>query len=74
MQEHTAGLPSRYFCFVKATLWIGRFDPILVVGAITLWVGVLPRVIVPVRRYTDRGTFVSVAERLLAGDTLYSGV
>ena len=78
------GLPIRYLCFVKAPLWISRFDPVLVVTVLTLWVGVLPQVIVPTRQYNDaptawtnipiRGTFVSVAERLLAGDTLYRGV
>jgi len=41
--------------------------------AIFQWVIIFPRV-VPDVKLPDRGIFVSVAERLLAGDSLYSGV
>jgi len=74
MQEHNTGLPGRCFCFLKASAWHSRFDPILVIAVLTLWIGVLPRLVVPDWQSTDRGGYVSVAERLLAGDTLYSGV
>src|SRR5262245_3338533 len=59
---------------LKASAWHSRFDPILVIAVLTLWIGILPRLVVPDWRSTDRGSYVSVAERLLAGDTLYSGV
>src|SRR6266566_2359415 len=71
---HNTGLPGRCFCFLKASAWHSRFDPILVIAVLTLWIGVLPRLVVPDWQSTDRGGYVSVAERLLAGDTLYSGV
>ena len=57
---------------LKGSVWSNRFDPVLAVAVLTTWVGVIPR-LVP-GRLSDRGIFVSVAERLLAGDTLYSGV
>src|SRR5262249_2646471 len=43
------------------------------VVVLTIWIGILPRLVVP-NHNGDRGSYVSVAERLLAGDTLYSGV
>jgi hypothetical protein len=49
-----------------------RCDKVLALAVLTTWVGIVPR-LVP-NRIFDRGIFVSVAERLLAGDTLYSGV
>jgi hypothetical protein len=52
----------------KATLGLS----VLAIAILTTWVGIAPR-IVPIRSY-DRGAFVTVAARLLAGDTLYSGV
>src|SRR5262245_51672834 len=73
MQKCNIGLPGRYFCFSKASAGHNRLDPILVIAILTIWIGVLPRVVVP-SEYTDRGGYVSVAERLLAGDALYSGV
>jgi hypothetical protein len=74
MPKHKLGLVGRCFRSLKASAWSSRFDPILVVAILTLWVGVLPRLIVPDREHSDRGIYVSVAERLLAGDSLYSGV
>jgi len=58
---------------MKASAWHGRLDPLLIIAVFTLWIGVLPRLTVPDWR-TDRAVYLSVAERLLAGDTLYSGV
>ena len=49
-----------------------RFDPILCLFVGLSWAIVVP-LLVPVTD-TDRGIFVSVAERLLAGDTLYAQV
>jgi hypothetical protein len=57
---------------LKALAWKNQFDPFLVAAVLTTWVGIGPR-LVPGLHF-DRGIFVSVAERLLAGDTLYSGV
>jgi hypothetical protein len=48
------------------------FEPILISAVCLTWLLILPR-IVP-NRASDRGIFVSTAARLLAGDTLYSGV
>jgi hypothetical protein len=42
-------------------------------AVLTTWIGIL-HLVAPDRHHTDRGVYVSVAERLLAGDTLYSGV
>jgi hypothetical protein len=74
MPKHKVGLLGRSFCSLKTSAWSSRSDPFLVVAVLALWVGVLPRLIVPVPEVSDRGVYVSVAERLLAGDTLYSGV
>lgn len=52
--------------------WTSRFDPFLAVAILTTWVVLLPRMVPD--RSSDRGIFVSVGARLLAGDTLYSGV
>jgi len=49
----------------------GTIARALVTGAV--WLVLWPRT-VPDPAVSDRGTFVSVAERLLAGDRLYSGV
>jgi hypothetical protein len=49
-----------------------RFDPVLVAAVLTTWLGIGPRLLP--NSHLDRGIFVSVAERLLAGDILYSGV
>lgn len=49
-----------------------RFDPVLGVAILVTWVAIFPRLIP--HYSTDRGIFVSVGERLLAGDALYSGV
>jgi hypothetical protein len=49
-----------------------RFDPMLALTVIATWVAVVP-LLVPDRLF-DRGIFVSVAARLLAGDILYSEV
>jgi hypothetical protein len=57
--------------FLKPSSWHNRFDPILAGAVLAAWVTVVPR-LVPGRN-SDRGVFVSVAERLLAGDILYSG-
>lgn len=40
---------------------------------VLIWLGTIPR-LVPLPSMPDRGIFVSVGERLLAGDTLYSAV
>lgn len=49
-----------------------RPDSALVFSVILIWICIAP-LMVP-SRDLDRGIFVSVGERLLAGDTLYSGV
>src|SRR5215469_10127407 len=49
-----------------------RVDPLLVAAILATWIALIPR-LVP-ERSDDRGLFISVAARLLAGDTLYSGV
>ena len=49
-----------------------RVDPLLVAAILATWIALIPR-LVP-ERSDDRGVFISVAARLLAGDTLYSGV
>ena len=49
-----------------------KLDLWLLLGIFMCWVIVLPRLI-PLRE-SDRGIFISVAERLLAGDTLYTSV
>jgi hypothetical protein len=69
MKEHNSGL--RCFCCLD---WSSRFDPTLLAAVLAIWIGILPRLVVPDRHLTDRGVYVSVAERLLAGDILYSGV
>jgi hypothetical protein len=74
MAKHNVGLLGRYFYSLKALACGSRFDPFLVVAILTLWVGFLTSRIVPVPEDSDRGVYVSVAERLLAGDTLYSDV
>jgi hypothetical protein len=52
--------------------WTSRFDPFLVAGIIVTWAALLPRIVPDWS--SDRGIFISVAARLLAGDTLYAGV
>jgi hypothetical protein len=70
---HLFALPAALkFSFANVSSWSCRFDPVLAVAVLATWVTVAPR-LVP-GRSSDRGIFVSVAERLLAGDTLYSGV
>jgi hypothetical protein len=60
-------------CLVfKASAASNGFDLVLAVAALTTWVATVSRLVPD--RSSDRGIFVSVAERLLAGDTLYSGV
>ena len=49
-----------------------RFDPVLTAAFVAICIVIVP-LLVP-ERLRDRGIFVSVAERLLAGDALYSGV
>ena len=71
-QQDHSGLNASDISFSKASSWSNRFDPVLAVAVLATWVTILPR-LVP-GRHSDRGVFVSVAERLLAGDTLYSGV
>ena len=51
---------------------IARFDPILSSLVLLTWVSIVPRLVPD--RSLDRGIFVSVAERLIAGDALYTGV
>jgi hypothetical protein len=55
-----------------ASGWSDRIDPALAAAILTTWVALVPR-LVP-SRLSDRGIFVSVGARLLAGDRLYSGV
>jgi hypothetical protein len=52
--------------------WSDRIDPFLATAILTTWVALVPR-LVPYR-LSDRGIFISVGARLLAGDRLYSGV
>jgi hypothetical protein len=49
-----------------------RFDPLLVAAILATSIALIPRIVPD--RSSDRGIFISVAARLLAGDTLYSGV
>jgi hypothetical protein len=72
MVLHLPHCSARGYCAVKAQTWKIRFDLVLAVAVLTTWVAIIPR-IVP-NHDADRGTFVSVAARLLYGDTLYSGV
>ena len=69
---HLPHWSARGYCAVKSPTWKIRFDLVLAVAILTTWVAIIPR-IVP-NHDADRGTFVSVAARLLYGDTLYSGV
>jgi hypothetical protein len=57
---------------LRPSSWRKRFDPVLAPAVLAAWIITIPR-LVP-GRDSDRGVFVSVAERLLAGDMLYSGV
>src|ERR1700677_4353713 len=72
INEAFSSLVRRGSLAFKAAASRNRFDPVLAVAVLTTWVAIVPR-LVP-GRTSDRGIFVSVAERLLAGDTLYSGV
>jgi hypothetical protein len=58
--------------FLCGSSWRKRFDPFLAPAMLAAWIVTIPR-LVP-GRDSDRGVFVSVAERLLAGDMLYGGV
>ena len=49
-----------------------RIDIVLALAIASCWILILPRLLA--RHDGDRGIFVSIGERLLAGDTLYSGV
>ena len=49
-----------------------RLDAVLVFAIVATWIVIFPRLVPD--HSGDREIFVSVAERLLAGDTLYSGV
>jgi hypothetical protein len=62
---------ERFFFRLKAAS-PSRLDPILAVVILLTWVVLVPRMVPD--RSSDRGIFISVAARLLAGDTLYSGV
>jgi hypothetical protein len=58
--------------FLKNGAWARQFDAVLII-AIILWSIAIAPLLVPGLN-SDRGIFVSVGERLLAGDRLYSGV
>jgi hypothetical protein len=49
-----------------------RADQFLFLAVVLTWIGLSIRILPD--RDADRGIFVSTAERLLAGDRLYSGV
>src|SRR5512144_127111 len=53
--------------------YFASLGPWVPVSILIIWVALLPRMIPDVRS-ADRGIFVSVAERLLAGDALYRDV
>lgn len=72
VEQDNSGLPGAGMSFLKAWSWRNRFDPVLAVAVVATWIAIVPRVVPD--RTSDRGIFVSVAERLLAGDALYSGV
>src|SRR6476659_6043846 len=49
-----------------------QLDAVLVLGTLAIWIVIFPRL--GFNHDGDRGIYASVGERLLAGDTLYSGV
>jgi hypothetical protein len=71
-RPHGGGSSKQLSQCLQRKASVGLSQLVLAIAVLTTWVGIVPR-IVPTRG-DDRGIFVSVAARLLAGDTLYSGV